>query len=258
MVSEENFQVHQLSEYIQSIYLIQEKDSLFLLDGCCSCDFKHIKSFIEEELRLNLKHLKLVISTHAHPDHMGALHKFKHHGIAIAGPKDINQWYRGLSCFFTYSIDICLTYLVALNKKQKLRNIIFPRQINLDYYLEEGQNIPGFSDWKVLECPGHTAIDLSIYHTKKKIAYIADNIVSSRNKTFRPYPVCFPDLYKSSLKKYIDFGIEDFLIAHYGQIKISSKTIADLMASTPASPRNHRNTILKILTKLLGRYIGKK
>lgn len=252
-----SYQIHEIKGYIQTIYLVEQGPHLLILDGCCRCDVDVVQTFIEEDLKRNFSNLQLVISTHAHPDHSGGLKYFKEKGIPIAGPEKLSEWYGGLSGFLTYGVDILLTYLVAINKKRGIRNIIFPRNVKLDYVLKDGDSIPGFDEWQVLETPGHTNCDLTIYHKETQVAYIADNFVVSTQKVFRPYPIYSPERYKESLKRYMSLRIEEFLLAHYGRQKISSAEIEKLISSTPIKPRIHMNTLPGILVKLFKSLLGK-
>ena len=249
--------IHQIKGYIQTIYLVENDGHFLLLDGCCRCDVLVVKSFIEDELASDFSKLKLVITTHAHPDHSGGLTEFQKFGIKVAGPIKLNDWYKGFSGFLTYQIDILLTYLVALNKKRGFKNIFFPRKTKLDFILKEGEVIPGFEDWKVIECPGHTSMDISLHHSDLSLAYVADNFVGNSKNVFRPYPIVYPDLYKNSLKRYIDLGVTRFLIAHHGEVKISQDRINELIETTPVKPRKHTNTLFGIFMKLLKSFIRK-
>lgn len=251
------YKIHHLEGYIQSIYLVEQDNSFFIMDGCCRPDISLIENYITKTLKRNWSDLKLVISTHAHPDHMGGLKYFKEKGVEVAGPKNLNSWYNGPSGFFTYWVDILLTYLVAMSKKKNFQNILFPRQIKLDLELSEGDTIPGFEGWKILECPGHTNVDLSIYHASTKKIYIADNFVGRSMKIFRPYPIGYPIKYKASLQRYLDFGVNDFLLAHHGEVQISSDRIKELINTTPEKARRHLNTLPAILFKLMRSSIRK-
>ena len=252
-----NFKVHEIQGYIQTIYLIEHSEGLLLLDGCCRPDAEVVFKYIKEELNKGISDLKLVISTHAHPDHAGALFLFKKQGIPVAGPVDLKDWYSGVNGFFTYWVDILLTYLVAMNKRRKFKNILFPRKVHLDFKLGEGDRVPGFDEWKVLECPGHTGVDLTIIHDESKLAYVADNFVGSSRKVFRPYPIIYPEKYKKSLQRYLDLGVEDFLIAHHGRVKVSKKEIEELIKTTPATSRRHLNNLHSIFLKLLKSFLKK-
>lgn len=252
------YKVHEIRGYIQTLYLVEQNDSLLLLDGGSRPDVEVVQAFIENDLKRNFLDLKLVIATHAHPDHVGGLSFYKSKGIAIAGPVELNSWYSGVSGFFTYYTDILLTWLVAINKKRGVKNIFFPRAVELDIKLTEGMEVPGFKDWLVLEGPGHTNVDLTIYNHISQIAYVADNFVSSKNGVFRPYPIFSPEKYKETLQRYIDLDIKDFLIAHYGKVEVPKERIKQLISSTPKRPRRHRNTLFAIFLKLFRSFVSKR
>lgn len=245
-----NYICHEIKGYIQTIYLIEYQDKLLLLDGCCRPDVPVVVEFIQNKLNRSTKDLKLVVSTHAHPDHFGGLSYFKTLGVKVAGPKELNNWYAGVSGFLTYLTDIMLTYLVAMNKKSGLKNIFFPRKVMLDYILEEGRALPVFEDWIALECPGHTTMDLTLYHSQSACAYVADNFVGSKRNVFRPYPIQKPLEYKASLKRYIKLEIKEFWLAHHGRVEVSKQRIEELIKTTPGIPRKHLNTLPAIFLKL--------
>lgn len=171
--------------------------------------------------------------------------------MQIAGPRSLNQWYGGFSGFFTYWIDILLTYLVAFNKKSGFKNILFPRSVELDLVLEEQDKVPGFENWQTPSCPGHTNVDLPLYNSEKKIAYIADVFVESQKNVFRPYPISEPIQYKKTLQRYIDLDIQEFMLAHYGRVQVSKERIRAIIDTTSDKPRIHRNTLLGIFMKLV-------
>ncbi len=242
--------IHEIKGYIQSIYLVEEDNILFLLDGCARPDVIVVKSFIENELKRPFNDLKLVISTHAHPDHMGGLYWYKQLGIKITGPENLCQWYQGMNGLITYWVDIFLTYLVALTKKRGFKNVMFPREIVLDFTLDEGDSILNFEHWRVLSCPGHTGVDLNLMNTNENIIYVADNFVGSTRNVFRPYPIRFPRLYRNSLKRYLDLGVSDFLLAHHGRVQIPQTRIQELIDGTSNTPRRHLNSLPAILAKV--------
>lgn len=171
--------------------------------------------------------------------------------VSIAGLVGLNSWYKGISGLFTYCADIVLTYLVAKNKNKKFKNLLFKKSVLLDYELKDMNELPIFSNWKVLECLGHTGIDLTIYNQDLGIAYIADNLIKIKDRIFQPYPVTFPDKYKKSLNRYIELGINHFLLAHHGYSKISHQEIEKAIYQVPIKPRRHRNTLVTIGIKLL-------
>lgn len=245
--------IHKLKGYIQNMYLVEYPHGLLLLDSGTRADVPMVLEFIKNQLQRSTSDLKLVIATHAHPDHSGGANEFKKLGIAIAGPEKLNQWYNGLSGITAYWLDILLTYLVRrrTHKDHLYKNVLFPRKVKFNHHLAEGHSLPAFDEWTVLECPGHTASDISLYHSQTQTAYIADNLIAHRSGIIPPYPIHFPDLYKNSLQRYIDLNITSFLLAHYGSHNLTHSDLKLALQKAPHSAKNHRNSILRILKRMV-------
>lgn len=245
--------IHQIRGYIQSMYLVEYDHGLLLLDSGCRCDVPIVKEFITQKLNRSWQDLKLVVATHAHPDHSGGAFYYQQAGVKIAGPKKLNHWYRGPRGVVVYIIDIILTYMVAMKVRrgEKLKKILFPRKIHFDYHVKEGDSLPGFPDWQVLECPGHTACDISLWHSATALAYTADNIIAKKKEYVPPYPINFPKKYIRTLRRYQTLGIEHFLLAHYDKHKLTIQQLDQLIAKAPDNYRSHSNTLPIIFTRLL-------
>lgn len=255
------FKVHEIRGYIQSMYLVEYPDKLLLLDSGTKLDLEVVRDFILNHLKREISDLKLVLISHAHPDHSGGAAYFQKLGIPIAGPHNINDWYKGISGWITYNVDIFLLYLVwtkVKTKKSKFQSVYFPRKLKLDYKLEDKMPIPGFEDWIALHTDGHTQSDLSFYNESNEFIYIADNIVKNRKGFLSPYPVVFPENYKKSLKLYLDLPIKFFAIAHYGIHEISRKQIQQIIETSGDKVRRHRTSLGKIIIGLFRRKVRNK
>ena len=253
MKKETRPKIHQIDGYIQTIYLVEYTDKLLLLDSGCSCDVPVVKRFIEEDLGRKILDLKLVVLTHAHPDHSGGAQYYRDlYQCPLAGSKDLNLLYSGLSGRMTHLVDMVLTYYVASKRQAGWKNVVFPRHIELDYILAEGDVLPMFSDWQVLETPGHTLADLSIFHAKSSTAYVADCIIGSRTWYSRPYPIHSPVQYRNSLGRFVELGIQNFLLAHYGEHQIPAEKIQTLIDGVGDDPRKHLQTVQKKAGKSFG------
>lgn len=192
--------------------------------------------------------MKLVIVTHAHPDHSGGAPIYREkYQIPIAAAENINDHYLGASGILAYSIDLLLANMVALKKSNNFEKINFKRKIKFDYVLMDRDPIPFFEDWIAIKASGHTEYDVSIFHLENKIAYIADNIISSKSSYYRPYPISNPIEYKKTLSKYISLNIKSYLLAHYSTHQISDEVIKKLRDEAPEKPRIHRTTLPTIL-----------
>lgn len=244
-------QIHEIKGFISHLYLVEYSDRLLLLDAGCRGDIEVVKCYLADNLKRSLHDIELVVVTHAHPDHSGGAIDYIKNGIPVAAPSGCNHWYKGLGGLATYATDIALTHYVAkrLGRPRPFRNIRFPRQIPISKNLCDGDLVPGFSDWRVFSTPGHTDCDISVFHQEAGVAYVADNLIALKNRVIRPYPLCHPEAYKRSLQKYIDLGVNDFLLAHYGRSKVSARQIQQLIQSTPEKPRNHRRALTKALLR---------
>lgn len=243
--------LHQISGYIAKLYLVEYDHGLLLLDSGCSCDVPLVKSFIENELKRPFKDLKLVCVSHAHPDHSGGASFYQRAGIPIAGKKECNSWYQGLSGFLAYLIDIFLTYYVAkrVRKERVYQNVLFPRKLTFDYFLEESKPLPFFKDWITLETSGHTSTDCSFYHQKSSTAYVADNLIFTSRGLIPPYPLFDPIAYRNSLSRYQTEKISTFLMAHYGKRELTAENIEKVKERASKKPRTHRTMIPKMILR---------
>lgn len=246
-------EVHEIKGFIQSMYLVVYHDKMLLLDSGTSADAEVVFDYIENKLKRPKSDLKVVLVTHVHPDHSGGANVFKKSGIKIAGDSDSNSWYKGFKGFSIYLIDIFLAYLVFLKirKGRAFKNIFFKRHVDYDFDLSDGEVIPGFEDWMIIETPGHTHRDLSAYHKETSTIYVADNIIGKFKSIVTPYPINFPDLYKNSLKRYTDLGVMRYLLAHYSSREITPAEIENLIRVAPNKEISHHNSLGKIVKGLV-------
>lgn len=246
-----NYKLHVIQGYIQSMFLIEYENTLLLLDSGCRCDVEVVEDFITKTLNRPMSDLKLVVVTHAHPDHSGGACLYqKKFNIKIAAVADVNNWYAGLNGLITYFVDIFLTYLVAKKKKVGFKNVIFSRRIKkIDTNLRDNEVLEGFADWIVLKTSGHTDSDISLYHEKSSTLYIADNLIKGKTNYYRPYPIFRPEEYKKTLELYLKLKPQRFLLAHFGVEEISPERILYLKESVSQTPRSHRTTLASILLK---------
>ena len=240
---------HQIEGYIQTLHLVEYPDRLLLLDGGCRCDAPEVFRFIQDKLNRPISDLKLVVITHAHPDHIGGREIYQDHGISVASTKENLDFYKGFDGFLTYCIDCILTYFVAYKRKKGWKNIFFSRKIHFDHSLNIGDDLPFFSDWTILSSPGHTLSDISVYHSDSSTIYVADCLISSRQGFFHPYPILDPQQYKETLRTLASMNIKRFLLAHQGEHSISTEMIQEVIDGTPDTPRNHINSIRKRLLR---------
>ncbi len=230
--------IHQLEGYIQSIYLVEYPDRLLLLDGCSRADIRTLKNYITQTLKRPLDDLKIIFVSHMHPDHAGGAHTLREMtGAKIASANKSESWYKGFDGILMHLTDIYLTAWVASRMKKPKRYLWYSRTLKTDYKLNDGDSIPLFDEWLVLETPGHTDRDLSVMHQPSKKIYVGDVILKVRGEYISPAFVVYPNRYKASLKRYIDLGIDNMLLAHGGEVQITQQDIKRLIDKAPSKPK---------------------
>ncbi|WP_375753607.1 MBL fold metallo-hydrolase [Vibrio sp. HN007] len=232
--------IHTLSGYIQSIYLVEYKDKLLLLDGCSRADTEYVCSFIRDELKRPLSDLKLIVVTHMHPDHAGGAHTLrKLTGAKIVTSKHEHHWYRGVDGWLMYFTDLCLARWVAKRKKKKPIMLYYSPWLKPDIRLRDEELLPGFEEWQILETPGHTDRDLSLLHIPSNRIYVADLMVTVKGKYVPPFPIFYLNNYRRSLEKVLSYEPESLWLAHSGEVQLNDEDLDYLMQSIPRRPTTH-------------------
>ena len=230
-------QIHRLKGYIQEIYLVEYAHGLLLLDGMSRCDIDMLRRFITGTLGRPFTDLKLVVVTHMHPDHAGAAQALrKISGCRIASADKKRQWYGGLHGAGKLMVDMYLAHWMAAKMKKARRNIWYWPYLRPDYRLRHGDALPGFDDWCVLETPGHTDRDLSLYHAESRTAYTADLILKLKRGLAVPFPVFLPQAYRASLQQMADLQPHTLLLAHGGEIQPEAADFGTMLALAPTQP----------------------
>ena len=104
----------------------------------------------------------------------------------------------------------------------------------------------------VLETPGHTDRDLTLWHAQTKQAYTADLILSIKDKFVSPYLITLPNDYRASLNKIKALQPAVVLLAHDKRVKINDKDFDLLIDRAPKQPRKTslRNILSTTIPKL--------
>jgi glyoxylase-like metal-dependent hydrolase (beta-lactamase superfamily II) len=181
-----------------------------------------------------------VVLTHHHPDHVGLL-EWLPEDIPVYGhpyvrpfiEKDdsfflaYDEFYKRL--FVEFGIEGDFSSLLA-KLKSPLR---FSSERPLTYEIEEGDIIPGFEDWKVLETPGHAQSHLVFYREEDGTLLAGDHLLAtiSSNPLLEP-PLRFSDerpkpqlQYNDSLRKLLDVDIRIAYTGHGPEIKKAHELI---------------------------------
>jgi glyoxylase-like metal-dependent hydrolase (beta-lactamase superfamily II) len=242
--------LHQIEGYIQSIYLVEYSEKLLLLDGCCRADVETIKTFITEELQRPFSDLKLIVVTHMHPDHAGAAHVLrKKTGCKIATANVSGHWYTGVDGLLMHFTDMALTRWVAKRKNKSAKKLWYSSKLKPDIKINDGEVLPGFAEWQVIYTQGHTDRDISLLHQPSQLIYVADLMVEVKGRLIPPFPIFYPNRYKSSLTKINNLQPKSILLAHGGEVQLSDDDYQHLLSKAPDLPLTHWRSIKTKLRK---------
>ncbi|QBF82535.1 MBL fold metallo-hydrolase [Shewanella maritima] len=244
-------QLKHIQGYIQSIYFAVYDDKILLLDGCCKADVDRIHDYITLDLQRPISDLKAVVVTHMHPDHAGAANQLKaRYGCKIITANVTGNWYSGFDGWCMFVSDILLTKWVASRLKKPRKNIWYWPRLQADYLLSDGDLIPDFEQWQVVETQGHTDRDISLFHQPTKTVYVADLAVQVKNKFIPPFPVFYPNRYKNSLQKIEQLRPSKVILAHGGEVAITHEDYLHLVSLAPTTPATHWRATKSKLAKV--------
>jgi len=236
--------LHHITGHIQTILLAEYPEKLLLLDGCSRSDIPVIKDFITQILKRPFHDLTLVVVTHMHPDHAGAANKLRElTGCKIAAANVSGQWYSGIDGRLMHLTDIFLAKWVAKRMKRPRNKMWYSSQLIADYKLDDGEELPGFSEWVALSTQGHTDRDLSLHHLPSNKVYVADLMVKVKNKYIPPFPIFYPNRYRASLHKIMALKPETLILAHGGEVCLTEHDYLSLLEQAPKTPKTHWRSV---------------
>ncbi|WP_300671739.1 MBL fold metallo-hydrolase [Desulfoluna sp.] len=225
------FTIHAVDGYIETLYLAVYEDRVLLIDSGCRSDVPRIEEVMKRRLNRPMSQIALAVASHTHPDHAGGAPTLrKRHAIPVAAPKDINQWYAGFSGGLQHKIDIMLGHFVAWTLKYPFEMIYYKKHLLYDHPLKEGDRLPGFEDWQVIETPGHTSHDVVLYHAETQTLYAADVILKVGSGYRPPFPVSMKKEMRESIEKLRHLDVKHLLMAHGGPQQVTDfPAIVDAM-----------------------------
>ncbi|MFC1828113.1 MBL fold metallo-hydrolase [Thermodesulfobacteriota bacterium] len=128
-----------------------------LIDPGHSELFDHVQQGLDA-LGIALEDIGLVLSTHAHPDHIEAVKLFKNKSTRFALHEEEWQFVKNIEKYISVPISIDL-------------NSIFP-----DFFLNEGDISVQDIKLKVIHTPGHSPGSVSLYWAEQKLLFTGDLI----------------------------------------------------------------------------------
>lgn len=244
------FEIHSFEGYIETLYIAEYFDKLLLLDGGGKPDIETIENFITQTLNRPMDDLKLIVSTHMHPDHAGAATFLRtKYNIPIAAYFEADQWYEGFAGNIQQRLDNFLASYVVRKKKNIKKSFKFPRKIHADFLLHDADKLPFFDDWQIIHAPGHTSHMFVVYNQSQKILYAADVLLLVNKKCQLPFPVELKVFGKQTLLKLSELEVKNLLMAHGGMCDyLDTKQIFLNLIPKLHQKLNFSMTILKLFT----------
>lgn len=183
-----------------------------------------------------------------HPDHAGAAHRLK----ALTGAKIVSStqpkaWYSGMDGVMMHLTDLVLAWYMANRMGKPRRNLWYRRKLIVDHAVSDGDTVPHFDDWQILNTPGHTDRDISVYHAEQSTIYVADLMVEVKKRLIAPFPVFHPNQYRSSIDRVYKLNAEQVLLAHRGPVDFDDEARQHILDTAPRRPVTHwRVTKIKL------------
>lgn len=237
-------EIVRLDGYIQSTYLAVYPNKILLLDGCCRPDVSMVLDYIQKTLQRPASDLKVVLVSHMHPDHAGGAIKLKKEtGCLIVSADKPQQWYKGIGGQLMHLVDMGMSHYAAKLTGRPFERLWYPPHLHADITVKDGDRVPEFNDWQIVETPGHTDRDLSFFHLPSRQVYTGDLIIKLKHKFVAPFPIYDTKVYIRSLQKIKDLNPSNVMMAHGRSFAIDVMTFDKLIAEAPKHPRTIKDTI---------------
>lgn len=142
-----------------------------------------------QQFGYTLEDIDMVVLTHHHSDHAGLLDHFKH--AKIYGHWRNEPWITFDESFYDKQIAFIRNFFHQEGVDDEILNKVIEEsgpdkylcKARLDGVLKEGDTIPGFSEWKVIETPGHAQSHVSFLNELDGTYIAGDNLISHLHPT---------------------------------------------------------------------------
>ncbi len=182
-----------------------------------------------KEAHLSIEDIDQVVLTHHHPDHVGMLEWLPAH-IPVYGHRYVKPWIEKDPTFFMRHDQFYKQLFTEFGVEGNFEHLLerlksslhFAGIRSLSYEIGQGDEIPGFEDWQIIETPGHAQSHLVFYHEKDGDLLAGDHLLA----TISSNPLLEPPLstsaerakpqlqYNDSLKKMLDLHIRIAYTGH--------------------------------------------
>lgn len=137
-----------------------------------------------QQFGYTLRDIEMVILTHHHSDHAGLLDQFEH--AKIYGHWRNEPWITHDEKFYTKQFHFVKNLFKQEGVEGDILNLALQEagapdeylcKSKLDEFLMEGDKIPGFKEWKVIETPGHAQSHISFINEEGRSIIAGDNLI---------------------------------------------------------------------------------
>ncbi|HYM79975.1 MAG TPA: MBL fold metallo-hydrolase [Candidatus Limnocylindria bacterium] len=167
-----------------NVYLVGEQEMAMIDPGCSDPEEQERLFALVELLAEDRRRLKLVLLTHHHPDHIGAVEAVRaRYQVLVAGHAETGK------------------------------------HVRLDFSLEDGEFVPlvpGVGDWNLqaVHTPGHTRGHLCFYHGRTRSLFTGDHVVGGGGTVVIDPPEGDMADYVRSLERVIEMPVEVMFPGH--------------------------------------------
>ena len=139
-----------------------------------------------ERLGLKLTEIEQIVLTHHHNDHVGLLDWIleKHPTVPVFAHRDTLTFLQDEDYldwtgefFKTLLQEFGLPKEMAYKWAFRKRGRTLSNNLEIETVLQEGDKVPGLSDWQVIETLGHSQDHLSLYNAKDQMLICGDHII---------------------------------------------------------------------------------
>jgi len=234
--------VHIIKGGYANTYLIEDKGSFVALDVGTSCAAKKIYQYLSDR-SICASSLRMVTATHFHIDHVAGIPRllrffsearvcfFAMVGDYLKGKDRIclfspTKWLKGLLPVVMAEDNHLKNTAAVLSSDRVAIPLPFLRKLLPSNYkaeciLDEGQQIPCLSHWKLIKTPGHTPDSVCFYSRDEGILISGDTILNMKGSGELNNFCCDCDTIKESFKKLLPLTINTVYPGH-------GKTLCDL------------------------------
>jgi glyoxylase-like metal-dependent hydrolase (beta-lactamase superfamily II) len=152
-----------------------------------------------------MEDIKLLIATHAHPDHFEAVQIFSRAGVYTAIHQEEEK----------FIMEVGREFYGAFGMEMP--------EYKIDFYLKEGELKLGNKTFQIFHTPGHSPGSISLYWPEKKALFTGD-VIFAMGVGRTDFPGGDGNLLRNSIERLADLDVELLLPGH-GEIVKGKRNI---------------------------------